>query len=73
MISSNEAFSKIAESLLVDYTSVYYVDAVTNEYWWYSIDPNFHSLQLEQRGTLKWWFTRRTSTSSLWISRGRIF
>ena len=50
MISSNEAFSKIAESLLVDYTSVYYVDAVTNEYWWYSIDPNFHSLQLEQRG-----------------------
>ena len=27
-------FKKIAEALLVDYTSVYYVNAVTNEYYW---------------------------------------
>ena len=45
-----EIFSKIAEALLVDYTSVYYVNAVTNEYYWYSVDPNFHSLQIEPKG-----------------------
>ncbi len=43
-------FAKIAEALLIDYTSVYYVDAVTNHYRWYSIDPYNHSLQLEADG-----------------------
>ena len=43
-------FRKIAEALLVDYTSVYYVNAVTNEYFWYSVNPEFHSLNLEQGG-----------------------
>ena len=45
-----EIFSKIAEGLLLDYTSVYYVNAVTNEYYWYSVNPEFHSLNLEQGG-----------------------
>ena len=46
----NEVFRKISEALLVDYSSVYYVNAVTNEYYWYSTDPKFHSLSLEQSG-----------------------
>ena len=43
-------FGKIAEGLLMDYSSVYYVNAVTNEYYWYSVNPEFHSLNLEQGG-----------------------
>ncbi len=43
-------FKKIAETLLVDYSSVYYVNAVTNKYCWYSVNPQFHSLSLEQGG-----------------------
>ena len=50
MTIQQKIFTKIAEALLVDYTSVYYVDAVTNEYYWYSVDPEFHSLNLEQGG-----------------------
>ncbi len=50
MTAQEKIFTKIAESLLVDYTSVYYVDAVTNEYYWYSVNPEFHSLNLEQGG-----------------------
>ena len=46
----NEVFRKISEALLVDYSSVYYVNAVTNEYYWYSTDPKFHSLRLAQSG-----------------------
>ena len=41
---------KIAETLLPDYSSIYYVNALTNEYYCYSVDPTFHSLQFEQRG-----------------------
>ena len=41
---------KIAEGLLTDYSSVYYVNAVTNEYHWFSVNPEFHSLNLEQGG-----------------------
>ena len=43
-------FNRIAEALLMDYSSVYYVNAVTNEYYWYSVNPEFHSLNLEQGG-----------------------
>ncbi|MCR5702405.1 MAG: diguanylate cyclase [Lachnospiraceae bacterium] len=43
-------FRKISEALLRDYTSVYYVDAVTNEYYWYSFDSKYHSLKLEPSG-----------------------
>ncbi len=50
MDKQNDIFRKIAESLLVDYSSVYYVNAVTNEYFWYSVNPEFHSLSLEQGG-----------------------
>ena len=50
MTIQEKTFIKIAEALLVDYTSVYYVNAVTNEYYWYSVDPEFHSLNLEQGG-----------------------
>ena len=47
---NNEIFNKIAEALLIDYTSVYYVNAVTNEYQWYSNDSEFNSLKIQQRG-----------------------
>ena len=50
MTRQDDVFKKIAESLLVDYSSVYYVNAVTNEYFWYSVNPEFHSLSLEQGG-----------------------
>ena len=45
-----EVFNKISEALLIDYTSVYYVNAVTNEYQWYSNDSEFHSLKLQPSG-----------------------
>ena len=50
MDSSNEIIKRIAQALLVDYTSVYYVDAVTNEYFWFSVDPDFCSLKIEPKG-----------------------
>ena len=43
-------FNKIAEALLVDYTSVYYVNAVTNEYYWFSANSDFCALNIEQNG-----------------------
>lgn len=50
MMENDGIFNKIAEALLSDYSSVYYVNAVTNEYHWYSINPEFRSLQIEQGG-----------------------
>ena len=50
MTKQEDIFKKIAESLLTDYSSVYYVDMNTNEYFWYSLDSKFHSLHLEQGG-----------------------
>ena len=50
IMENAEILNRIAEALLVDYTSVYYVNAVTNEYYWYSSDPDFHSLRLEPKG-----------------------
>ncbi len=50
MTENNVIFQKIAEALLIDYTSVYYIDAVTNAYQYYSIDSKFRSLQLEEGG-----------------------
>ena len=50
MADQNAIFKKIAEALLMDYSSVYFVNAVTNEYYWYSVNPEFHSLSLEQGG-----------------------
>lgn len=49
-ISQDVLFNRISKALLVDYTSIYYVDALTNEYYWYSMDQDYHSLQLEPSG-----------------------
>ena len=46
----DDIFVKIAEALLIDYTSLYYVNAVTGEYQRYSNDSEFHSLKLNQHG-----------------------
>lgn len=50
MSIQDNVFKKISEALLMDYSSVYYVNAVTNEYYWYSVNPEFHSLSLEPGG-----------------------
>ena len=50
MPAQETVLNRISEALLMDYTSVYYVNAVTNEYYWYSVNPEFHSLSLEQGG-----------------------
>ena len=50
MHNSDQIFNKIAEALLIDYTSVYYVNAVTNEYQFYSADADFHALSIAQHG-----------------------
>ena len=46
----DDILNKIAEALLIDYSSVYYVDAATNEYVCYSVDPTLHSFHLERQG-----------------------
>lgn len=51
MLNDNNLLNKIAEALLIDYTSIYCVNAVTDEYKWYSIDPVTHALCDEQNGT----------------------
>ena len=43
-------FNRIAEALLCDYSSVYYVNAVTNEYITYSLDPQHKTLKVEYHG-----------------------
>lgn len=50
MMNSDAIFNRIAEALLCDYSSVYYVDAVTNEYLTYSLDPEFRSLKIDFEG-----------------------
>ncbi len=50
MSINNAILNKIAEALLIDYSSVFYVNAVTNEYKWYSVDPQFNSLHIEPDG-----------------------
>lgn len=50
MTTQENIFMKIAQALLVDYTSVYYVNATTNEYCWYSVDPRYQALNLEKGG-----------------------
>ena len=34
MPAQETVLNRISEALLMDYTSVYYVNAVTNEYYW---------------------------------------
>lgn len=50
MTKHEEILYKITESFLGDYSNIYYVDARTNEYYWYSVDKITHSLNLEQNG-----------------------
>ncbi len=50
MDSNNINLNRIAEALLFDYSSIYYVNAVTNEYEWYSFNPEFRSLKVESGG-----------------------
>jgi hypothetical protein len=50
MAGNDVIFNRIAEALLIDYASVCYVNAGTGEYEWYSLDPDFRSLQIEQGG-----------------------
>ena len=50
MVDNDIIFSRIAESLLLEYTSVYYVNIITNEYQWYSTSEDFHSLKIEPNG-----------------------
>ena len=41
---------KISEAFLGSFSSIYYVDAETNEYQWYSVSDDFRSLRIEQSG-----------------------
>lgn len=50
MAGNDVIFNRIAEALLIDYASVCYVNAGTGEYEWYSLDPDFRSLQIERGG-----------------------
>ena len=50
MFSDDIFFYKIAEALLADYTCVYYVNAVTNEYRWYTTDQEYSSLHISASG-----------------------
>ena len=49
-MNNDLVFNRIAEALLCDYSSVYYVDGITNEYITYSLDPKFKSLKIEMEG-----------------------
>ena len=51
VVQESKCLNCIAEVLLSDYSSVYYVDLVTGEYRWFSISEDHRSLQLEPMGT----------------------
>ncbi len=50
MDNNNVIFNRTAEALLVDYTGLFYVDAVTDEYIEYSNDRKSHSLNPVKSG-----------------------
>ncbi|WP_051539791.1 EAL domain-containing protein [Ruminococcus sp. FC2018] len=50
-MNTDTIFNNIVNALMTDYTRVYYVNAVTGEYRWYSADAVSHSLQFEQTGS----------------------
>ena len=43
-------FKRLAQALLCDYSSVYYVNAVTNEYVAFTFSPEFRSLKIDFEG-----------------------
>ena len=51
MVDRELIFSRIAETLLIDYVNIFYVDMITNAYYWYYVDPSYHSLNVETTGT----------------------
>ena len=51
MDNSRIAFDRIAETLLSEYTSIYYVDMKTNEYQWYSSDEDYRSISVKPAGS----------------------
>ncbi len=50
-MANNDRKDKIAKALLTDYSSVYYVDAVTGEYSGFQIDPASNTLRPGNEGT----------------------
>ncbi len=50
MEQSDAIFHRIAEALLFDYSNVYYVNAKTSKYIWYSINREQRTLRAEQGG-----------------------
>lgn len=50
MMNTEIIYGRIADALLCDYSSVYYVDAITNEYVSYALDPEFRSLKTSFEG-----------------------
>lgn len=50
IMNSELIYSRIADALLCDYSSVYYVNAITNEYVSYQMDPEFRSLTTSYEG-----------------------
>ena len=50
MNNRGENLNKIANALLLDYVDVYYINAVTNEYEWFSIQKDTRTLKHERDG-----------------------
>ena len=50
MNNRGEKLNKIANALLFDYENVYYINAVTNEYEWFSIQKDTGTLKHERDG-----------------------
>ncbi|MBR1772340.1 MAG: hypothetical protein IJ749_00405 [Eubacterium sp.] len=50
MNNRGENLNKIANALLLDYVDVYYINAVTNEYEWFSIQKDTGTLKHEKTG-----------------------
>ena len=50
MVQESKCLNCIAEVLLSDYSSVYYVDIVTGEYRWFTLSEDHRTLQLEPMG-----------------------
>lgn len=50
-MNNDIVFNRIAEALLCDYSNIYYINGITNEYITYSFDPESMSLKIEMKGS----------------------
>ena len=50
MTDSRQCLRRIAEVLLPDFVSVYYIDIATNEYVCFFVSPDSHSLEVKKSG-----------------------